>query len=145
MTGVETDRNGLEILSRSESMTLLESATIGRVGVSIGALPVILPVNFAVVDGDIIVRTTAGTTLDAAAINLVVAFEVDGFDPVERRGWSVMVQGVAEEVTDPGELQRLRREQLVPWTGDEGHFVRIATQVLSGRRLEATGAGYVSG
>jgi nitroimidazol reductase NimA-like FMN-containing flavoprotein (pyridoxamine 5'-phosphate oxidase superfamily) len=141
---VESDRNGLEKLSRSECMRLLESASIGRVGVSIGALPVILPVNFAVVDGDIIIRTGAGTKLDAAAINLVVAFEVDGFDPVWHSGWSVLVQGLAKVVADPGELQRLRRLRLAPWTGIDGHFVRIATQFLSGRRLEGVGAGNVS-
>jgi nitroimidazol reductase NimA-like FMN-containing flavoprotein (pyridoxamine 5'-phosphate oxidase superfamily) len=141
---VASDRNGLEILSRSECMRLLESTPIGRVGVSIGALPVILPVNFAVVDGDIVIRTSAGTKLDAAAINLVVAFEVDGFDPVWHSGWSVLVQGVGEEVTDPDELQRLRHVRLAPWTGVNGHFVRISTQILSGRRLEAVGAGNVS-
>ena len=125
-------------------MRLLESAPIGRVGVSIGALPVILPVNFAVVDGDIVIRTSAGTKLDAAALNLVVAFEVDGFDAVWHSGWSVLVQGIGEEVTDPDELQRLRQVRLAPWTEVTGHFVRISTQILSGRRLEAVGAGNVS-
>ncbi len=124
-------------------MTLLESVTIGRVGVSIAALPVILPVNFAVVDGDIIIRTPAATKLGEAAINVVVAFEADGFDPVWHRGWSVLVQGVAEQVTDPAALERLRCLHLSPWGDVEGHFVRIGTQILSGHRLDAVGAGHV--
>jgi hypothetical protein len=29
------------------------------------------------------------------------AFEIDGFDPVERAGWSAIIVREAEEVTDP--------------------------------------------
>lgn len=140
LVSMKLDGNGLDVLTRAESMRLLESISIGRVGVSIGALPVVLPVNYAVVDGDIVIRTTAGTKLDAAVMNLVVAFEIDGFDPLDHSGWSVLVQGVAEEVTDPGELDRLRRIPLEPWTGLEGRFVRINTQILAGRRLVPAGA-----
>lgn len=121
----------------------LESATLGRVGVSIGVLPVIGPVNFAVV-GDIVSRTSAGTELDAAAVNLVVGFEVDGFDPVGHRGWSVVVQGAGAEVTDPrvpaaappGPSRRRDRRR--------GAFRSHRSDIVSGRRLDAGGAGNVS-
>ncbi len=134
------DGNGHEVLTRAESMRLLASTSIGRVGVSIGALPVVLPVNYALVDGSVVIRTTAGSNLDAAVMNLVVAFEIDGVDAVSHRGWSVLVQGVAEEVTDPAELARFRWFPLESWTGLEGHFVRIDTQILAGRRLVPVGA-----
>jgi uncharacterized protein len=128
------DRNSLAILTRAQSVRLLESTSIGRVGVSIGALPAVLPVNFAIVDGDIVIRTTPGTKLDAAVTNMVVAFEIDGVDPIAG-GWSVLVQGVAEEVTDPADKERLRGVPMICWAGLEGHFVRIDTQLLSGHRL----------
>ena len=46
LDGMERDRNGLEILDRSECLRLLAGSSVGRVAVSVGALPVILPVNF---------------------------------------------------------------------------------------------------
>ena len=55
-------------------------------------------------------RTVAGTKLDAATANAVVAFEVDG--GTERNqgdgAWSVLVRGVAREVNDPAALQAAR-------------------------------------
>jgi nitroimidazol reductase NimA-like FMN-containing flavoprotein (pyridoxamine 5'-phosphate oxidase superfamily) len=137
---VTLDRNGLEILSKLDCLNLLDGALIGRLAVSVGALPVILPVNFTVIDGDIVIRTTPGTKLDAAATNSVVAFEVDGFDPVHPGGWSVLVQGVAEEVTDPDDLRRLNDVGLAPWSGANGRFVRIGTRIVSGRRMVVNGA-----
>ena len=78
---VEVDRNGLEVLDRQECLRLLATATIGRIGITLGALPVILPVNFRLVDDRIVFRTGVGTKLDAATCNTIVAFEVDAVDP----------------------------------------------------------------
>jgi nitroimidazol reductase NimA-like FMN-containing flavoprotein (pyridoxamine 5'-phosphate oxidase superfamily) len=133
---VRGDDAGLEVLSESECMQLLEQAPIGRVGVNLGALPAVLPVNFAVLDGDIVIRTGGGTKLDAALSNAVVAFEVDGFDEVSRTGWSVMLTGVAKEITDPAELERAQRLPLRPWAPrTRDRFVRIASYLISGRRI----------
>ena len=57
-------------------------APLGRVGVSGGALPSVLPVNFRFDGRQILIRTGVGTKLDAAVANAVVAFEVDEIDPV---------------------------------------------------------------
>src|SRR6187200_2130512 len=65
----------LESLSEEECYYLLATSSIGRVGISVRALPEVLPVNYAVLDGDVIIRTGAGTKLDAALTNAVVAFE----------------------------------------------------------------------
>ena len=46
MAGIVIDRNGLEVLDRDECLRLLGTATLGRVGITFGALPVVLPVNF---------------------------------------------------------------------------------------------------
>jgi nitroimidazol reductase NimA-like FMN-containing flavoprotein (pyridoxamine 5'-phosphate oxidase superfamily) len=130
------DRNGLEILSRAECLQLLAGARVGRVGLSVGALPAVLPVNFAIVDDAIVLRTAAGSKLDAALANAVVAFEVDSIDPLYHTGWSVLVQGVASEVVDPAERERLRAAPLRPWAdGDRDRFVRIYIDLVSGRRL----------
>ena len=130
------DHAGLEVLSQEECMRLLTQSHIGRVGVTMQALPAVLPVNFALLDGDVLIRTGGGTKLDAALANTVVAFEVDGYDPIYHSGWSVMLTGVAKEVTDPDELERAQRVPLRPWAPGPGdRFVRIATYLISGRRI----------
>jgi nitroimidazol reductase NimA-like FMN-containing flavoprotein (pyridoxamine 5'-phosphate oxidase superfamily) len=123
-------------ISEEECALLLTAGRVGRVGVSQGALPVVLPVNYAVLDGDVVIRTGAGTKLDAALAGAVVAFEIDSVDPVYHAGWSVMVQGRAREVVDPDELKRVRALPLAPWAaGVRDRFVRIATERISGRRI----------
>ena len=127
---------GLQLLSDDECRQLLSIGRIGRVGVSMGAVPAIFPVNFALLDGDIVFRTATGTKLDAAARNAVVAFEVDRIDAVFEEGWSVFVVGTAEEIHDEIELERLRQLDLRTWAeGTRDHVVRIRPDFMSGRRV----------
>src|SRR4051794_31747685 len=93
---------GLEILSEDDCWRLLGTMAIGRVGVTIGALPAIFPVNYVLADGAIVFRTGEGTKLRAAVNRSVVVFEVDDADPVYHGGWSVQAVGVAE-VVGPGD------------------------------------------
>jgi len=133
---VEVDRNGLEVLDRAECLRLLARATLGRIGVSSGALPTVLPVNFWLDQDRILIRTGEGTRLDAAARNAVVAFEVDDFDTMCHAGWSVAVTGVAREVTDPDDLAALRTAPVARWAcRGNGRLIAISTDMISGRRL----------
>jgi nitroimidazol reductase NimA-like FMN-containing flavoprotein (pyridoxamine 5'-phosphate oxidase superfamily) len=134
---MEIDRNGLEVLGRQECLALLASARVGRIGVTMSGLPVILPVAFAVVPSGIVVRTGAGTKLAAATRNAVVAFEVDGVDEPTRSGWSVAVTGFAREVTKGEELAKLESLVLIPWIGSEhtNHYIVINTELITGRRI----------
>ena len=133
---VPTDRNGLAILTRDECFELLGRAHVGRIALSIGALPVILPVNFHLLDDDVIVRSGPGTKMDAALTHTVVAFEVDAFSPLDHSGWSVLVQGLATEIVDPEELRRAAALPLRAWADDRiNRFIRIRTYEVSGRRL----------
>src|ERR1035438_10129986 len=97
-----TDR-AVEVLSRAECLELLSHAAIGRVGVSIDALPVILPVHFALFGDSVLFRTVPGTKFDAAAVGAVLAFQADSYEPESPTAWSVLLQGIASEVTHPEE------------------------------------------
>jgi nitroimidazol reductase NimA-like FMN-containing flavoprotein (pyridoxamine 5'-phosphate oxidase superfamily) len=136
---MERDRNGLEILGRDECLQLLAGSSVGRVAVSVGALPVILPVNF-LCDGDrILIRTGEGTKLAAAARDAVVAFEIDHVDPFSHAGWSVCVTGVAREIRDDKELTRIAALPLPHWTPNGvGHVVAISLELVTGRRITRT-------
>jgi nitroimidazol reductase NimA-like FMN-containing flavoprotein (pyridoxamine 5'-phosphate oxidase superfamily) len=88
---------GLEVLSEEECWALLATQRVGRVGVC-GAQPVIVPVIYGLLDGDVVFRTAPGEKLLAAALYRTMAFEIDAFDVEARTGWSVDVVGEAEEI-----------------------------------------------
>ena len=133
---VEVDRNGLEVLDRAECLRLLGGARLGRVGVTFGALPTILPVNFRLVHEQIWFRTGMGTKLDAATTNAIVAFEVDEMDPLWHTGWSVVVTGMARAVEAPQDQARLENADIPYWAPAGGdRVVEISTEMISGRRL----------
>jgi uncharacterized protein len=140
---MDIDRNGLEVLDRDESLRLLGSAVLGRIAISSGALPTVLPVNFRFDGRRILFRTGVGTKLDAATDNAVVAFEVDEVDPATESGWSVVVTGMAREVKDHTELAGLESRPLARWaSGDDDRVVSISVDLVSGRRIvRDNGAG----
>ncbi|MBV8161453.1 MAG: pyridoxamine 5'-phosphate oxidase family protein [Acidimicrobiia bacterium] len=126
----------LQALSPEECEHLLAQRSIGRVAISVGALPVVLPVNYALLDGDVVIRTGVGTKLDAALAGAVVAFEVDNVDPIYHEDWSVLIQGRASVMADPQDVVRAERLPLRPWApGGRDHYIRIPAELLSGRRI----------
>jgi uncharacterized protein len=129
---------GLARLNREQCMELLAGASFGRIGVSVDALPAILPVTIAVMGDGIVFRTVAGTKLAYAARNAVLAVEVDDYDPGHGDGWSVLVRGVATQLEDTGEIARageLLDRSWMPEGADE-HFVRVGCDLVTGRRLQ---------
>ncbi len=127
----------LEALSPEECYGLLRSGVVGRVGVTVGAIPEILPINYTVLGGgEIVFRTGAGTKLHAATCNAPIAFEVDHYDSEEGVGWSVLAVGVSKEVTDPAEIAQALSELPDGWVPHErDHIVRLDPSRLSGRRI----------
>jgi nitroimidazol reductase NimA-like FMN-containing flavoprotein (pyridoxamine 5'-phosphate oxidase superfamily) len=133
---VPVDRNGLEVLGHDECLNLLARARLGRIGLSIGALPTVLPVNFRLVDGHVVFRTGVGSKLDAATRGSVIAFEVDDFDPVEHTGWSVVVTGIAEDHPGPEWAGTIVSSAIPRWAPEgASRLVFLATDIVSGRRI----------
>ena len=128
----------LKQLGRDECLRLMASVPVGRIIYTRQALPAVELVNFAVDDGDIIIKTDHSGKLAAATRGAVVAFEADRLDTERRVGWSVTVVGQSQEVTDPDEFGRLEQIGLSTWApGDREHFIRIRPGILTGRRLSA--------
>jgi hypothetical protein len=139
-----TDGLGLEQLSRDECLHLMTSVPVGRIIYTRQALPAVELVNFAVDDGDIIIRTDHSGKLAAATRAAVVAFEADSLDAERHVGWSVTVIGQSQEVTDPDEIGRLEHVGLRSWApGDRGHYIRIRPGIVHGCRLAAHGSEHV--
>jgi uncharacterized protein len=129
----------LDELPKGECLRLLATVTIGRICYTRQALPAVDPVNFALHDGAIVIKTDAGGKLAAATDHAVVAFQADDLDPVLRSGWSVTVVGRSEEVTDAADTARLDEVGLESWApGIRDHFIRIVPAIVTGRRLRGT-------
>jgi nitroimidazol reductase NimA-like FMN-containing flavoprotein (pyridoxamine 5'-phosphate oxidase superfamily) len=127
---------GLELLTDRECRHLLAQGEVGRIGISIGALPVIFPVNYRLIDGSIVFRTAPGSKLAAASRHTVVAFEVDDYDRDRRTGWSVLVVGHAEVVHGLDMTAKVLAAKVEPWAeGPRTSIVRIALEYVSGRRI----------
>jgi nitroimidazol reductase NimA-like FMN-containing flavoprotein (pyridoxamine 5'-phosphate oxidase superfamily) len=130
-------------IDSDECAELLASTPIGRLGVVVDGRPEIFPVNHVYdrESGCVVFPTNARTKLHAALHWPWVAFEVDGFEP-GRGGWSVLVVGKAETVTDPEVVARAEQKRQVLWrTGDAVTWVRIVASTTTGRRICASDKG----
>jgi nitroimidazol reductase NimA-like FMN-containing flavoprotein (pyridoxamine 5'-phosphate oxidase superfamily) len=110
-------------------------ARVGHLGTG-GASPDIFPVNYAIDGHSVVFRTAAGKKLGAVGRGERVVFEVDHIDAQWQRGWSVVLRGFAEHVTDADEVARLSELPLQVWDpSPKPEFVRITTHLVSGREI----------
>ncbi|WP_182376790.1 pyridoxamine 5'-phosphate oxidase family protein [Nocardioides sp. WS12] len=120
----------LVVLSDAECWDLVRSRPVGRVAWSGVDGVSVVPVNYAVVDGQILLRTTPYSLLARDCPNREVAFEVDDLDETVHGGWSVLLRGRCERE------ERLS-EGKAPWvTGPRILGMRIDVRSVSGRRVE---------
>ena len=130
----------IETIDRRHCLELLARARIGRLVFAIpGDPPGVVPMSY-VLDGSpgaeaVVVRTTHGSRLGRAVLGRAVSFEVDELRDVTREGWSVVVSGIAEELTDAEHARRVG-ERLQAWApGFKDLFLLVPVNEVSGRRL----------
>ncbi|MDH6577819.1 pyridoxamine 5'-phosphate oxidase family protein [Kitasatospora sp. MAP5-34] len=123
-------------LTTPECWDRLGEHGIGRVALSGDAGPAVLPVNYLVDSGTIVYRTAPGH-VTAAAVGHEVAFEVDHVDDQLSQGWSVLIVGTAEHLTDPDTVQRLAEvDEAKPWAGGARNlWIRVVPARVTGRRI----------
>jgi len=132
---------GLEPIAEQECLYLLGLHRLGRVAVNVDGRPQIFPVNYAVSGRVVAFRTAPGTKLASAPMSHV-AFEIDEYDSTTGVGWSVMVKGVAYEITDAVDQDSLeaRRQLVRPMApGQREHWVAIRPDEITGRRFRSHG------
>jgi nitroimidazol reductase NimA-like FMN-containing flavoprotein (pyridoxamine 5'-phosphate oxidase superfamily) len=130
----------LEILDEHQCLEYLHANSLGRVAFTTGDELDIFPVNYAC-DGAIVVyRTAQGSRLERGPRDRV-AFEVDGWDSKQLMGWSVVLKGVALDVTsgrDPFS-KALRDRHVVPLApGRRERWIAIYPAVMTGRRFRVS-------
>ena len=129
----------LEDLPYEECLRLLRERTVGRIAVVINDFPIVLPVNYRLVETGaptwVAIRTRPGNVIDQAPMN--VAFEIDSIDVLHEEGWSVLVRGTLHHV-DPDAADFRERFDPAPWvTEDRSAWLVIEPFSVTGRRLHS--------
>jgi transcriptional regulator with XRE-family HTH domain len=124
-------------LNEEECRRLLSTHGVGLLAVPTEAAPVVVPVNYSVVDDAVVFRTRADS-VPAQGRDREVAFAVDRVDDALSQGWSVLVRGRAEAVTDPDAVRRFAElAYSEPWAGGERDlWMRIELTAVTGRRID---------
>ncbi|MEV7182312.1 pyridoxamine 5'-phosphate oxidase family protein [Kitasatospora sp. NPDC093679] len=124
-------------LTEEECWDRLGTHGVGRIALLGHHYPVVLPVNYTV-DGHAIVYRTSDFGIAATAAGSDVGFQVDRIDDASRSGWSVLIGGGADRVTEPAEIGRLDRLAATePWAGGARHlWIRIAPKTVTGRLIQ---------
>lgn len=123
------------VLDQDQCWQLVRTHVVGRIALPMdrGEAPLVFPINYIVDGENVVFRTDIGTKL-AMVHNHPVAFEVDHVDLSSSSGWSVLMRGVAYEMTH-WESEHI---EVSPWApGDKDHFVRIIPFEVTGRRITA--------
>ena len=118
-----------DALSERECWELLATGSVGRLALSVRALPVIVPVQYYL-DGRRLAACLGHHALPERALDqTVIAFAADSIDPVTRSGWSVQVQG--RSVIPRG----LRIGTDCGWPAAAAQVVQIQPGTISGHRV----------
>ena len=134
--GIIDGRTWMEHLGPAECWKLLGETPVGRIGVLVDSAPEIYPVNHVVDRDTIVFRTGPGSKLRGLDRSPSVCFQVDGIDPVEHTGWSVLVKGWATELGNADDLRAAVDLPLDYWTvADRPDWVRVTPREVTGRRI----------
>jgi uncharacterized protein len=128
----------IERLSPDECFLLLKSRDLGRIAFSVEGQPEVFPINYAMEGHIVVFRTAAGTKLDHVP-KARLAFEVDDWDPKLGMGWSVVIKGLAEDITQNlgRTAEHIRKAPVHPVApGERWHWLAIRPSEVSGRRFQ---------
>lgn len=120
-----------------ECLRLLRSGVVGRVALSTPEGPHIVPVNYAVFEDTIVIRTSTYSLLGTYGRNAMLAFEVDDVDHDRHVGWSVVARGRAWAELDAEIISAMRNIwRPHPWAaGVRNLYLRMRWENLTGRAI----------
>ena len=130
----KTDR--VEVLTEATCRRHLAAETVGRIALVSDGRVEMFPVNYAMSEGAVVIRTHLGGALGSLGDRSDVVFEIDELDHRYQTGWSVVVHGHADRVTDAAAVEQLEALDIVPWAGGtRPDWIRIEPTDLTGRRI----------
>ncbi|MFD0367981.1 helix-turn-helix domain-containing protein [Streptomyces sp. NPDC127114] len=136
-------RPRMEEIDEAECWELLDDHGVGRIAVEGRDGLMVIPVNYQVLNGQIVFLTAADSSLArTAASGAEVAFEEDRLDEAFSQGWSVLLVGPARTVSDEAAVRRIKGAvHSEPWAGDgRDTVVTLSPRRVTGRRIRVPGA-----
>jgi hypothetical protein len=135
MTAEHATSRWLVDLSTSECWQLALSRPVGRLAWTGPHGPTVIPVNFVVEAGNVLVRTKAYSEVARECDDSMVAFQVDSFDQEAQTGWSVLMRGRAHfEYQTPS----ADGDPEVWIDGPRSLRLRIDVSEITGRRIQSS-------
>lgn len=134
----------LVAMSEHECWAHLATHKLGRLGLVVDGRPLVFPINYAAGDGAIVMRSDPGTKLRQGP-GRPACFEIDGYEETSGVGWSVIAQGLLEDITDSDDARakRLRALPVRPQApGERSHWLALTPTEVSGRSFRV---GWVPG
>lgn len=122
-------------LDQESCRQLLRAGHVGRIALNDPQGPYVVPVNYRYEEAGVVLRTAAGTKLEAARPGSAASFQIDAADEDRRVGWSVLVRGILEEVADAEEAARLGVDVRPLAAGDRPHVLLLRPMATTGRRI----------
>lgn len=119
---------GFQTMTADECRRLLAAGDIGRVAITVGALPLVLPVQYALQDDHLLLRTPGHHEVRDSIDGQVVGFEADRIDLDHGVGWCVSVTGTVRVM--PGAVMT---DPVHRWFSD-GVLLAMDTDVVVGHR-----------
>jgi len=127
---------GAQDLSEGECQTLLATADVGRLSLTIRALPVVVPVNYGYLGGSVILAIGDGPAQQALALGNIIGLGVDNAHTNEPF-WTVLVIGRSDEITDPAACAEYATLGLTAQTNGaagESHYMQLTPDIMTGDR-----------
>jgi nitroimidazol reductase NimA-like FMN-containing flavoprotein (pyridoxamine 5'-phosphate oxidase superfamily) len=127
-------------LTRDECVARLSSGTVGRVSVSMGALPVVVPVRYVLDEDSVLFCAPLDALLAAACNGSVIAFEVDDLagSLTAGSGWSVHVTGIGSLLNEADQPRLQRLGPLAIGHRSLDQVVRLDTRRITGQERHQT-------
>lgn len=129
--------DGSPILNLTDDQTwkLIEGTKHGRLVVTVAGEPDIFPVNYAVSNRKLYLRTAPGNKLAELTINSKVLFETDGI--LSEEAWSVVLRGTARTLEQSADIAAAESLKLKPWVPTlKDFYVEIEPTSVSGRHFQ---------
>ncbi len=129
----------IEELGHDECLTRMATQRLGRLGVVVDGVPLVLPMRFAMEGETVVLQTNQGAKVLHAPLTSV-SFEVDHVDWEKGEGWSVLVQGIGEDISAAIDerseaLRSLAVDSWAPPPADR--WLKIIPRRITGRFLRA--------
>ncbi len=129
----------VEELGRAECLTRMATQRLGRLGVVVDGVPIVLPMQFAMEGETVVLQTNQGAkTLNAPLHS--VSFEVDHVDWDNGVGWSVLLQGYGADISSALDQrsEALRSLTVHSWAPPPAdRWLKIIPRKITGRVIRA--------